>query len=174
VGRSLVWQLLDPTAHIMLDINKNRTGVHYDPFGIVSRVLAHPKWGQVRAHSAFTLPRVSDTGLSHSREENGRAFPEASASLYLSTAACPIATHGGQHLTPLPCPDFGQLEVAHLVTWAELEAASAPVYRQSYSILLDQDLTHPFDTHRKPRALTPPVMAVPTVSGDDNRLLTLV
>jgi hypothetical protein len=38
------------------------------------------------------------------------------------------------------------------VTWSELEAANAPVYRQAYSILLDQDLTHPFDTLGTPRA----------------------
>jgi hypothetical protein len=52
------WQLLDPSARIVLDINKNRTGLHYDPFGIVSRVLKQPKWGQVRGSTPSNFSPV--------------------------------------------------------------------------------------------------------------------
>jgi hypothetical protein len=84
------WQLLDPTAHIMLDLNKNHTGVHYDPFGIVSRVLAHPERGQVLYDQVLTL---------RPREAPWAMFACASASrsrLHLLCHTSPLNLPGSQ------------------------------------------------------------------------------
>jgi hypothetical protein len=51
------------------------------------------------------------------------------------------------------------------VTWAELQAANAPVYRASYSILLDQDLTHPFDTQGRTSACLCLLQAASPLTG---------
>jgi hypothetical protein len=39
-----------------------------------------------------------------------------------------------------------QLKVADLVSWEELKRMQVPIFRESYSRLLDNDITHPFDT----------------------------
>jgi hypothetical protein len=36
--------------------------------------------------------------------------------------------------------------VAGLVPWDELEAMQTPIYRETFSSMLDNDITHPFDT----------------------------
>jgi hypothetical protein len=51
------------------------------------------------------------------------------------------------------------------VTWSELEAANAPVYRETYTILSDQDLTHPFDTQGRTSACLCPLLAASRLTG---------
>jgi hypothetical protein len=42
--------VLDTSGRILLDLGFNRTGLHYDPKGAVSRVNAEPERGAVRAY----------------------------------------------------------------------------------------------------------------------------
>jgi hypothetical protein len=39
-----------------------------------------------------------------------------------------------------------QLQVADLVSWDELERMQVPIFREAFTHLLDNDITHPFDT----------------------------
>jgi hypothetical protein len=39
-----------------------------------------------------------------------------------------------------------QLQVADLVSWDELEQMQVPIFREAFTHMLDNDITHPFDT----------------------------
>jgi hypothetical protein len=45
--------VLDTSGRILLDLGFNRTDLHYDPKGAVSRVNANPERGAVRYYAAF-------------------------------------------------------------------------------------------------------------------------